>query len=328
MTGLPNGTVTLLFTDIEGSTPLAVALGGGWEPVLEAHRNVIREAVVDAGGHEVDCRADEVFAAFAAADAAVAATIAAQRALAREPWPDAAPLRVRMGLHTGRPTLSRSTYIGVDVHQAHRVASAAHGGQILLSAATSAVLASPPELLDLGVHPLAGIPEPQRLFQVLAPGLQRTFPRPRVRRAAAGERGPCVVLADDSVLLREGIVRLLEDEGFLVAAQSGTADELLRDVELHAPDVAIVDLRMPPTHTDEGLQAAKEIRRRHPRVGVLVLSQYVEPAYARELVEGTRERVGYLLKDRVADVDEFAAAVRTIAAGGCAFDPLLPSFGG
>jgi DNA-binding NarL/FixJ family response regulator len=136
-----------------------------------------------------------------------------------------------------------------------------------------------------------------------------------------------VALADDSVLLREGIGRLLEDAGFVVAAQSGTAEGLLRDVEAHAPDVAIVDVRMPPTHTDEGLRAAKEIQRRYPRVGVLVLSQYVEPAYARELTEGRTQGIGYLLKDRVADVDEFAAAVRTIADGGCAFDPELPAFG-
>ena len=131
------------------------------------------------------------------------------------------------------------------------------------------------------------------------------------------------MLADDSVLLREGIGRLLEDAGFEVAAQSGTADELLVDVARHEPDVAIVDVRMPPTHTDEGLRAAREIRERFPRVGVLVLSQVVERAYARELVADGAEGVGYLLKDRVADVDEFAAAVRTIAAGGTALDPEL-----
>jgi DNA-binding NarL/FixJ family response regulator len=130
-----------------------------------------------------------------------------------------------------------------------------------------------------------------------------------------------VVLADDSVLLREGIARLLEDTGMEVVAQSGTADDLLRHVGMHKPDVAIVDIRMPPTQTDEGLRAAQQIRERFPGVGVLVLSQYVEPGYALELLAESAEGVGYLLKDRVSDVEEFAAAVRRVAEGGSALDP-------
>jgi DNA-binding NarL/FixJ family response regulator len=134
-----------------------------------------------------------------------------------------------------------------------------------------------------------------------------------------------VVLADDSVLLREGVARLLEDAGFEVVAQSGTAEDLLRHVPMHKPDVAIVDIRMPPTQTDEGLRAAKEIRQRFPDVGVLVLSQYVEPAYAMELLAESAEGVGYLLKDRVSDVDEFAAAIRRVGEGGSALDPAVVS---
>ena len=134
-----------------------------------------------------------------------------------------------------------------------------------------------------------------------------------------------VVVADDSVLLREGVARLLDDAGFDVVAQSGNADDLLRHVAMHQPDVAVVDIRMPPTQTDEGLKAAKEIRERHPGVGVLVLSQYVEPAYAMELLAESAEGVGYLLKDRVADIDEFAAAVRRVSEGGSALDPSVVS---
>jgi DNA-binding NarL/FixJ family response regulator len=134
-----------------------------------------------------------------------------------------------------------------------------------------------------------------------------------------------VVLADDSVLLRKGVARLLEDVGFEVVAQSGDAEELLRDVSAHSPDVAIVDIRMPPTHTNEGLLAAQEIRRRFPDVGVLVLSQYVEPAYAMELLADSADGVGYLLKDRISDVDEFAAAVRRVGEGGSALDPAVVS---
>jgi DNA-binding NarL/FixJ family response regulator len=132
-----------------------------------------------------------------------------------------------------------------------------------------------------------------------------------------------VVLADDSVLLREGIARILEEAGFDVVGQAGNPDELMLKVRSYAPDVAVVDIRMPPTQTDEGLRAAKEIRERHPGVGVLVLSQYVEPEYAMDLLSESAEGVGYLLKDRVADIEEFTAAVRRVAEGGSALDPSL-----
>jgi len=132
-----------------------------------------------------------------------------------------------------------------------------------------------------------------------------------------------VVIAEDSVLLREGIASLLEGAGFEIVGQSSTADDLLLKVRSYKPDVAIVDIRMPPTHTDEGLGAAKTIRERHPGVGVLVLSQYVEPGYAMELIADDAEGVGYLLKDRVSDVDEFTSSVRRVAEGGSALDPAI-----
>jgi len=130
-----------------------------------------------------------------------------------------------------------------------------------------------------------------------------------------------VVIAEDSVLLREGIARLLEESGFEVAGQAGDAEDLLRKVGAHKPDVAVVDVRMPPSHTDEGLRAAHQIRADHPGVGVLVLSQYVEEAYALDLLAQSTESTGYLLKDRIADVDSFTDAVRRVANGGSALDP-------
>jgi DNA-binding NarL/FixJ family response regulator len=134
-----------------------------------------------------------------------------------------------------------------------------------------------------------------------------------------------VVLAEDSILLREGVARLLRDAGFEVVGQAGNADELLLKVRSYSPDVAIVDIRMPPTHTDEGLRAAQEIRERYPGTAVLVLSQYAEPAYAMELLADSAEGVGYLLKDRVSDIDEFCAAVKRVAEGGSALDPTVVS---
>jgi DNA-binding NarL/FixJ family response regulator len=133
------------------------------------------------------------------------------------------------------------------------------------------------------------------------------------------------VLAEDSVLLREGVARLLTDEGFEVVGQVDNADDLVRRVGFSKPDVAVVDIRMPPTHTDEGLRAAKQIRERFPEVGVLVLSQYAEPDYALELLAESSEGVGYLLKDRVADVEEFTSAVRRVGQGGSALDPAVVS---
>ncbi len=130
-----------------------------------------------------------------------------------------------------------------------------------------------------------------------------------------------VVVADDSVLLREGVVRILEEAGFEVVGQAGTAEELMLKVRSYNPNVAIIDIRMPPTHTDEGLRAAREIREKHPETGVLVLSQYVESAYAMDLLADSAEGVGYLLKDRVADFAAFADAVRRVAEGGSALDP-------
>lgn len=134
-----------------------------------------------------------------------------------------------------------------------------------------------------------------------------------------------VVIGEDSVLLREGIVRLLEEAGFEVVGQAGDAEDLVRKVSAHKPDVALVDIRMPPTGTDDGLRAALEIRSRLPETGVLVLSQYLEEEYALELLADNAEGAGYLLKDRVADLDRFAGAVRRVGEGGSALDPEVVS---
>jgi DNA-binding NarL/FixJ family response regulator len=134
-----------------------------------------------------------------------------------------------------------------------------------------------------------------------------------------------VALAEDSVLLREGVARLLGDAGFEVVAKCGNAKDLLLKVRSYELDVVIVDIRLPPTHTDEGLQAALEIRSQHPDVGVLVLSQYVELGLALKLLADSAEGVGYLLKDRVSDVDDFVGAVRRVAGGGSAVDPIIVS---
>lgn len=134
-----------------------------------------------------------------------------------------------------------------------------------------------------------------------------------------------IALAEDSLLLREGLARLLTDSGFEVVAQSSDGEDLLRKVGAHKPDLAIVDVRMPPTHTDEGIRAALIIRERHPQTAVLVLSEHIEPAYALELFANGTDRLGYLLKGRVSDLDRFLEAVRRVGAGGSALDPEVVS---
>jgi len=133
------------------------------------------------------------------------------------------------------------------------------------------------------------------------------------------------VVADDSILLREGVVRVLEGDGFEVVGQAGDAEDLLRKVGAHKPDVAVVDIRMPPNLTDDGLRAAKTIREQFPGTGVLVLSQYLEESYALDLVADSAEGVGYLLKDRVAEIERFTESVRRVGSGGSALDPEVVS---
>ena len=307
--------VTLLFTDIEGSTRLVQELGPAYADALEQHRRTVRSALAASGGEEIDCRGDEFMATFADADAAVAGARSIQEA-------ENGAIRVRIGIHTGAPLRVDGGYVGLDVHRAARICAAGHGGQVLLSETTRSSLRTTDEVRDLGVHRLRGLDAPERIYQ-LGGG---EFPALRADVAEHGLGARLrVVLAEDSVLLREGVASLLTDAGFEIVGQAGNAEELLLKVRSYEPDVAIVDIRMPPTHTDEGLRATQEIREQHPGVGVLVLSQYVESGYALELLQGSAEGIGYLLKDRVSDVKEFAAAVKRVAEGGSALDPEVVS---
>lgn len=182
---LPRGKVTLLFTDIEDSTGLLRAIGSGYTTVLRNVRSLIRANVRRAGGQEVDARADEFFAAFTRPEAALDAALGIQRAMATRAWPKGATVCVRIGVHSGRPTLSDSGYVGIAVHTAARVCSAGHGGQILLSATTREVLdgrIAGVTMRSLGRYTLAGLPGPQALFQVGAADLAVKFPPLRVKR--------------------------------------------------------------------------------------------------------------------------------------------------
>ncbi|MGZ8563460.1 MAG: ATP-binding protein, partial [Candidatus Limnocylindria bacterium] len=179
MTELPTGTVTFLFTDIEGSTRLTQELGEAWPPLLERHRQIARAAWSEQKGVEVGTEGDSFFVVFASAPQAVAAAVAVQRGLAAEPWPAEARIRVRMGMHTGEGMLSGGSYVGLDVHRAARIASAGSGGQVLLSASTRALVeGSLPEgvsLREMGEHRLKDLSRPERIWDVAIAGVPGDF---------------------------------------------------------------------------------------------------------------------------------------------------------
>jgi class 3 adenylate cyclase len=184
----PTGNVTFLLTDLEGSTELLSRLGDRYAKLLNGVRKEIRKAIKRAGGHEVDCRADELFAVFEQAPAALDAALAIQRALRDGSWPDGADVRARVALHSGRPTLTETGYVGLAVHAAARICYAAHGGQIVLSSATQAgvrdTLAKDVKLKSLGAWRFQGLRDAEELFQVDVADLGRRFPPPRAAERA------------------------------------------------------------------------------------------------------------------------------------------------
>jgi YVTN family beta-propeller protein len=232
MAGLPAGTVTLLFTDIEGSTDLLKRLRDRYGEVLAEHERILRAAIEEAGGQIVDTQGDAVFAVFPRARAAVAAAVAAQRALTAEPWPVDEKVRVRMGLHSGEPAVGADRYVGLGVHRAARISAAAHGGQVLLSGVTRELvedeLPGGVRMIDLGEHRLKDIDRPEHLFQLVVDGLQGEFPPLRTgtgdaatvaladavgRRRFVRSRRSVLGLALGAVLVAAGITAFLLTNG-------------------------------------------------------------------------------------------------------------------
>ena len=250
MRSLPTGTVTFLFADVEGSTALQQNPELDYAAAIALLRNLLRSALAENDGAESDAVGDEFVAVFPDARAGTAAAFATQRALRDTEWPNGGRLRVRIGLHTGTPNLGEEGYTGIDVVRASRIANAGHGGQIVVSAETLEHLDGIPSR-DLGAHRLEGLARPERIHQLLADDLPRDFPPLRNTISMLGS-GVSVVLADDTVLLREGIARLLAEAGFQVVAQSGNPEDLLRHVAMHRPTVAIVGTRRATPYGERG----------------------------------------------------------------------------
>ena len=309
--------LTFFFTDLEDSSGLLARLGDRYSGVLADSRSLQRREVAAAGGREVASSGDELFFVFDEERPAATAALDIQRAFLARAWPDDERVRVRIGLHAGEAEAGEEGYVGIDVHRAARICDAGHGGQVLASEEVARRLGEGAD--EIGTFDLRGLPAPERIFQLGSDDLPADFPPLRGVREHDGALR--AVIADDSTLLREGLARLLEEAGIEIVGQARDADELMLKVRSYHPDVAIVDIRMPPTQTDEGIKAAQEIRAKYPQTGVLVLSGHVAHTYAVALLGDDAEGLGYLLKDRVSDVEEFTASVRRVAEGGSALDP-------
>jgi len=302
-------TVTILFTDVVGSTELLERLGSQADDFSTRHFAALRDAIAQQRGVAVKTTGDGMMAIFESAADALACAARIQRDVAglNHRYPKQR-FDVRVGMSAGDARERDADYFGPAVTQASRLCAAALGGQILVAEVVRLVAggAAAGGFRELGEFGLKGLSE-----QVLVHELEWSADDIRPLRVA---------LADDSVLLRKGIAELLDAEGMDVVAQADDAETLLELLDRTRPDVVVIDVRMPPTFTTEGLDAAMRIRDEHPEIGVLVLSQTVEVRAAGRLLD-CRDRVGYLLKERVTDARELSAAIRTIADGGSVVDP-------
>jgi DNA-binding NarL/FixJ family response regulator/class 3 adenylate cyclase len=306
------GTTTILVTDMAASTQMLTHAGDdAGTAALTAHLRLVREIVERHGGRVAKTMGDGAMALFGSSYGAVQAAIALQQHADR-----AQPGCLRVGCNVGEVIEvdddGTEDVFGSSVVLAHRICAHAEPGQILVAAIVRMLLGSRHDVTfeALGSIMLKGFDDAVELHAI------PWMPLP--------ETAPCrVVVADDATLVRSGVVRLLADEGFDVVGEAGDGDALLALVDAQVPDLVVTDIRMPPTQTDEGLRAAAEIRERHPNVAVLVLSQHVEGRAAAALLDDRAAGVGYLLKERVGELDDFVTACRTVAAGGRVVDPLV-----
>ena len=324
----PSAVKTFLIADVRGFTRFTHERGDQAAADLTTRfSELVRRVVEDVDGVVVEFRGDEALAAFGSPRRAIRAATDLQARFEAETFgePPGVPLPVGIGLDVGEAVAVDHGYRGNALNIAARLCGLAGPGEVLASAEV-VHLAGRVEGIsyeEKGSMKFKNVEEPVRVIRIVAEGSD-----PAERFASLGEPfgaksegGPIrVLLADDSVLFREGVARLMADAGLQVVEQAADAEELMAKVRKVQPDIVITDIRMPPTHTAEGLEAAREIRAELPRVGVLVLSQYVEARHAVRLLEGAPGGVGYLLKDRVSDVSEFAEAVRRVARGGSVID--------
>jgi DNA-binding NarL/FixJ family response regulator/class 3 adenylate cyclase len=313
----PEAIRTFLIADIRGFTRFTAEHGDEAAARLATKfADIAAKAVEGRDGTLVEVRGDEALAVFDSARQALRAAVELQSIFHNETGTDpSVPLAVGIGLDAGEAVAVGDGYRGAALNVAARLCALAAGGEIVASENLVHLAGAVPGIafVELGPRELKGLKQAVTAVRVEATDASLSAERP-----AAPIR---VVLADDAVLLREALAAGLKAAGFEVVGQASDVAGLLSLVETRTPDVAVVDVRMPPTHTTEGLEAAREIRRRHPGIAILVLSQYVETRYAIDLIRDGPSGVGYLLKDRVTRLEDLSDAVRRVAAGGSVIDP-------
>lgn len=305
-------TKTVFVTDIVASTQLFSA-AGSWraERIRATHFDLLGKEVAHRRGNVVKTVGDGVIAVFDCARDAMDCAVAVQVALREHRTAERDNLAVRIGVNSGDVTADHGDYFGLPVTEASRLCSLAAGGGVLISDSTRLLARHDAAVIDLGEVQLKGLPYLTHVWSVSWKESEGTPVR--------------AVLADDEALMREGIALVLASAGIEVVGQATNAEELIQLTQDLQPDLAIVDVHMPPTDAMQGLQAAIRIRERHPQTNVLLLSADFEPRYAQRLLAAFPAGVGYLIKDQVSDVTEFAAAARRVAAGGTAFEADLLS---
>jgi DNA-binding NarL/FixJ family response regulator/class 3 adenylate cyclase len=305
------GTTTILYTDLCGSSDLQATIGDeAYAATFSAHVAMIRTEVESRGGRISKLLGDGVLALFDSAHAGVTAAVTIQQMVDRANRRGNGPaLGVREGLAVGEVVVAEDDLFGTALVLGRRLCDSAGAGEILVSDLVRALVEGRVDvtLEPAGERTLKGIPDVVRASAV------RWDPLPI-------ESPLRVIVADDATLIRAGVVHLLSDAGFVVIAEAGDAEELLAAVTSDPPDLVVTDIRMPPTHTNEGLVAAATIRAEHPEVAVMVLSQHVEGRSAAALLDGRPAGIGYLLKERVSELDDFVDACREVASGGSVID--------
>jgi len=343
MPELPTGTVTFLFSDVEGSTELLRRLRDRYADVMADHERLLRSAFQGAGGHEINTQGDSFFIAFRKPKDAVGAAVEAQRALTRHQWPEGAEMRVRIGIHTGEATVAGDQYVGLAVHRAARICAAAHGRQVLLSQTTQALLEDEEELgeldfSDLGPRSLKDFDRPVRIYQLLAPDLPAEFPE--LRSAEEGARGSAqladrhevadaedaaaakesagrvrVLIVDDQTLVRTGFRMILDaEEDMEVVGEAANGKEAIAEAGRLAPDVVLMDVRMPEL---DGIEATRRLLADGVESKVVMLTTFDMDEYVYEALRAGAS--GFLLKD--APPEQLVAGIRAVCSGDALLAP-------
>jgi len=344
MPELPTGTVTFLFSDVEGSTELLRRLRDGYAEVMADHERLLRSAFLDSGGHEINTQGDSFFVAFRRPKDAVGAAVKAQRALARHPWPEETEMRVRIGIHTGEATVAGDQYVGLAVHRAARICATAHGGQVLLSQTTQALLEEEEALgeldfRDLGARSLKNFDRPVRIYQLLAPDLPAEFPE--LRSAEEGARHSAqladrhevayaaaaaavqdstgkvrVLIVDDQALVRTGFRMILDaEEDMNVVGEAANGKEALAEAGRLRPDVVLMDVRMPEL---DGIEATRRLLAEGGvESKVVMLTTFDMDEYVYEALRAGAS--GFLLKD--APPEQLVDGIRAVCSGDALLAP-------